>query len=140
MPNALRHEHAAITQQGIEDAGEATGESDDGHLFPAARSNAQGRGGAQVLCLGRATAEDRDGGLNQESAGARVAGLGDRAATLGLARAVLAGHEAETGLELMGVAEALGVIDRSEEGGDGANAGDRAQARHAGSWTARCSR
>jgi hypothetical protein len=30
--------------------------------------------------------------LNQEPAGARVAGLGDGAAALGLARAVLAGH------------------------------------------------
>ena len=47
---------------------------------------------------------------------------------------VLAGHEAEVGFELMRVAEAMRVVDRSEEGrrGDGADAGDRAQARHAG--------
>jgi hypothetical protein len=36
MPTALGLEHAAIAQQRIEDAGEATGEGDDGHLFPAA--------------------------------------------------------------------------------------------------------
>jgi hypothetical protein len=84
--------------------------------------------------LRRAAAEDRDGGLNQEPAGARVAGLGDRAAPLRLARAVLAGHEAEVGFELMRVVEALGIIDGGEEGGggDGADAGDGAQARHAG--------
>jgi hypothetical protein len=71
--------------------------------------------------------------LNQEPAGARVAGLGDRAPALGLARAVLAGHEAEVGFELMREAEALGVVDRGDEGGggDGADAGDGAQARHA---------
>ena len=60
--------------------------------------------------------------------------LGDWAAALGLARAVLAGHEAEVGFELMRVVEALRVVDRSDEGGrgDGADAGDRAQPRHAG--------
>jgi hypothetical protein len=36
MPDALGLEHAAIAQQRIEDAGEATGEGDDGHLFTAA--------------------------------------------------------------------------------------------------------
>jgi len=94
MPNALRLEHAAIAQQRIEDAGEATGEGDDGHLFAAARGDAQGPG-PQLLGLRRVPAKDRDRGLNQEPAGARVAGLGDGAAALGLARAVLAGHEAE---------------------------------------------
>ena len=44
-----------------------------------------------------------------------MAGLGDRAPALGLARAVLAGHEAEVGFELMREAEALGVVDRGDE-------------------------
>jgi hypothetical protein len=42
MPTALGLEHAAIAQQRIEDAGEGTGEGDDGHLFTAARRDAQG--------------------------------------------------------------------------------------------------
>ncbi len=42
MPNALGLEHGAIAQQRIEDAGEATGEGDHGHLFPAARRDAHG--------------------------------------------------------------------------------------------------
>ena len=130
-PDALGLEHAAIAQQRIEDAGEATGEGDHGRLFPAARRDAQGPG-PQLLRLGRTAAEDRDGGLNQEPAGARVAGLGDGAAALRLARAALAGHEAEVGFELMGVVEAPDVVDGGEEGGggDGADAGDGAQARH----------
>jgi len=110
MPNALGLEHAAIAQQRIEDAGQAPGEGDHGHLFSAARGDAQGPG-PQLLRLRRAAAEDRDGGLNQEPAGARVAGLGDRAPALRLARAVLAGHEAEVGFELMRVAPELGTID-----------------------------
>jgi hypothetical protein len=50
----------------------------------------------------------------------------------GLAGAVLAGHEAEVGFELMRVAEALGIVDRGDEGGGGdrAHAGDGAQAWH----------
>ena len=132
MPNALGLEDAAIAQQRIEDAGQATGEGDHGHLFSATRGDAQGPG-PQFFRLGRAAAEDRDGGLNQEPAGARVAGLGDRAAPLRLARAALAGHEAEVGFELMRMVEALGIIDGGEEGGggDGADAGDGAQAQHA---------
>ena len=63
-----------------------------------------------------------------------VAGLGDRAPALCLARAVLAGHQAEGGFELMRVAKALRIVDGGEEGGggDGADAGDGAQALHAG--------
>ncbi len=62
-----------------------------------------------------------------------MTGLGDRPAALRLAGAGLAGHEAEIGFEVMRVAEALGIVDRSEAGGggDGADAGDGAQARHA---------
>jgi hypothetical protein len=60
-----RLEHTAIAQQRIEDAGEATGEGDHGHLFSPARGDAQGPG-SQLLRLRRAAAEDRDGGLNQE--------------------------------------------------------------------------
>jgi hypothetical protein len=52
MPNALGLEHAAISQQRIEDAGEAAGEGDDGHLFAAARGDAQGPG-PQLLGLRR---------------------------------------------------------------------------------------
>ena len=61
-----------------------------------------------------------------------MARLGDRAPALRLARAALAGHQAEVGFELMGVVEALGIIDGGEEGGggDGADAGDGAQTRH----------
>jgi hypothetical protein len=44
MPNVLGLEHAAIAQQRREDAGEATGEGDRGHLFPPARGDAQGPG------------------------------------------------------------------------------------------------
>ena len=64
----------------------------------------------------------------------RVARLGDGATALGLARAVLAGHEAEVGFELMRVVEASDVVDGGEEGGrgDGTDAGDGAQPRHAG--------
>jgi len=64
----------------------------------------------------------------------RVAGPGDGAATLRLTRAVLAGHEAKVGFELMRVVEAPDVVDGGEEGGcgDGADAGDGAQPRNAG--------
>ena len=130
--NAVGLEHGAVAQEGIENPGEAASEGDDGHRFAAARGDPQGPG-AQGLGLGRVAAEEGDGGLNQEPAGARVAGLGDRTPALGLARAVLAGHEAEIGFEVMGVAEALGVVDSGEEGGggDGADARDGAQTRHA---------
>ena len=57
MPNALGREHAAIPPQRREDAGEATGEGDHGHLFPPARGDAQGPG-PQALRLRRAAAED----------------------------------------------------------------------------------
>jgi hypothetical protein len=69
----------------MEDAGEAAGEGDDGHLLAAARGDAQGLG-PQLLSLRRPPTEDRDRGLTQEPAGARVAGLGDGAVALGLAR------------------------------------------------------
>jgi hypothetical protein len=55
MPNALGLEPGAIAQQRIEDAGEATGEGDDGHLFAAARGDAQGPG-SQRLGLRRVLA------------------------------------------------------------------------------------
>ena len=64
MPNALGLEDAAIPQQRIEDAGEATGEGDNGHLFPTARGDAHGPG-PEVLRLRRAAAEDRDGRLKE---------------------------------------------------------------------------
>jgi hypothetical protein len=40
-PDVLGLEHAAIPQERIEDAGEATGEGNHGHLFAAARGDAQ---------------------------------------------------------------------------------------------------
>src|SRR5260370_17748254 len=109
-PNALGLEHAAITQQRIENAREATGESDDGHLFAAARGDAQSPG-PQRLGFQWVSAEDRDRGLNQEPAGARVTGLGDRPAALRLPGAVLAGHEAELGVAVLPGAGALRTAD-----------------------------
>jgi hypothetical protein len=99
MPNAPGLEHAAIAQQRIEDAGETTGEGDD-DVFTAARGDAQGPG-PQRLGLRRVPAKEGDCGLNQPPAHGRVAGLGDRTPALGLARAVLAGHEVELGIELL---------------------------------------
>ena len=117
-----------------------TGEGADGDVFVAARGDTQGTG-SQLLRLRRVSAEDRDGGLNQEPAGVRVAGLGDRVAVLRVAGAVLAGHEAEVGFELMRVTEALGVVDRGEEGGGvtGPTQGTERNRSTRGSWTARCS-
>ena len=51
-PSALGLEHTAIAQERIEDAGEATGEGDHGHLFPAACGDARGPG-PQLLRLRR---------------------------------------------------------------------------------------
>ena len=53
MSNALGLERAAIAQQRIEDAGEAAGEVDDGHLFAAARRDAQGQVLSSSACGGR---------------------------------------------------------------------------------------
>ncbi len=86
------------SEEGVQNASQAAGEGYDGDLFPTARRDASGPG-LQLLRLRGATAEDRDGGLNQEPAGARMGGLGDGASALGLARAVLARHEAEVGCE-----------------------------------------
>jgi hypothetical protein len=44
--------HAAIAQQRVKDAGEATSEGDDGDLSPAAGGDAQGPG-PQFVRLGR---------------------------------------------------------------------------------------
>jgi len=90
MPNAVGREHAAIVQQRIEDAGEAPGEGDDGELFAAAGGDAQGQVQSSSACDGRRR---------------RI-----ETAALGLAGAALAGHEAKGGFELMGVAEALGIV------------------------------
>ena len=54
-----------------------------------------------------------------EPARAAGAGLGDRPAALRVARTVLARHEAEIGLELVRVGEALDVVDDGDEGGGG---------------------
>ena len=55
-------EHAAIPEERREDAGEATGEGDDGHLLAAARGDAQGPG-PQRLGLRRVPAKEGDRGL-----------------------------------------------------------------------------
>jgi len=52
-PNALGLQHAAIPQQGIEEAGETTGEGDHGYLFSPARGEAQGPGCNVSACGGR---------------------------------------------------------------------------------------
>ena|SRR5215831_7919488 len=95
----------------------------------------------RVLAAGGPAAEDRERGLNEQPAHARGPGLGDRVAALRGARAVLPGHEAEVGFELMGVGEARDVVDGGEEGGggDGADAGTERRRGTRGSWTARCS-
>ena len=73
--------------------------------------------------------EDGDSGLNEQSAGAARPGLGDGAAALRVAGAELARDQAEVGLDLMGVAEALGIVEGSDEGGggDGPDGGHGAQ-------------
>src|SRR5262245_58350832 len=71
--------HAAVTQERIEDAGEAAGESDNGDVLAAAGRDVQGPG-VEGLGLGGATAEDGDRGLNEQPAGAARPGLGDGAA------------------------------------------------------------
>ncbi len=57
-------------------------------------------------------------------------GLGDGAAALSVAGAELARDQAEVGLDLMGVAEAVGIINGGDErsGGEGPDAGHGAQA------------
>jgi hypothetical protein len=120
--------HGPSRKEGVEDAGQAAGERDDGDLLAAAGRDAK-RPASQGVGRGRAAPRDGDGGLNQEPPHAGVAGLGDVATALGLARAALAGHEAKVRLDLVGVPEALDIIDGGDEGGGGdrADAGDGAQ-------------
>src|SRR5437867_5776129 len=122
-------EDGAVAEQRVENAGQAAGEGDDSDVLPAPRSDVEGPQ-AEGLRLWRAAPEDGDGGLDQQPAHPGVAGLGDVAAALSLARAELAWHEAKVRLDLVGVAEALDIVDRGDEGGGshGPNAGDRAQA------------
>jgi hypothetical protein len=124
--------HAVIAQERIEDAGEAAGEGDDGDGLAAAGRDAQGPG-AERGGLGGVATENGDGGLDEEPARAAGAGFGDRAATLGVPGAELAGDKAEVGLDLMSVAEAMDIIQGGDEGrgGDGADTGHGPQARHA---------
>ena len=117
-------EDAAVAQEGIEDAGEAPGEGDDGDVLAAAGGEAQGPG-PERLGVGRATAEDGDGGLDEEPARAAGADIGDGAAALRVTGAGLARDQAEVSLDLMRVAEALGIIQGGDEGGGG----DRADGR-----------
>ena len=70
--------------------------------------------------------EDGDSDLNEQPAGAARPGLGDGAAALRVAGAELARDQAQVGLDLMGVAEALGIVEGSDEGG----AGDRPDGGH----------
>jgi len=88
---SARLEEAAITEEGIEDAGQAAGERDDGDVLAAAGGDAQSPG-AEGLGLGGAAAENGEGGLNEQPAGAAGPGFGDRAGALGVAGADLARH------------------------------------------------
>src|SRR5262245_6436152 len=85
--------------------------------------------GVERLGLGGATAEDGDSSLDEQPAGAAGPGLGDGAAAPRVAGAELARDQAEVGLDLMGVAEALGIVEGRDEGGggDGPDGGHRAQ-------------
>ena len=78
-------------------------------------------------------AQDRHRGLHQQPAHAPMAGLGDPPSALALARAPLAGHQAQVGLDLMGAREAPGVVERGHERGgrDRPDAGDGPQPLHA---------
>src|SRR2546427_470613 len=76
-------EHAAVAQEGIEDARQAPGERDDGDVLAAAGGDAQSPG-PQRLGLGRAAAENGDGGLDEQPARAAGAGFGDGPAALTL--------------------------------------------------------
>src|SRR5712691_7176418 len=111
-------EDRAIAEQRIEDPGQAAGEGDDRDVLPAAGRNAEGPG-PERLGLGGPAPENRDGRLDEQPARAAGAGLGDGTAALRVARAVLARHEAEIGLELVRVGEALDVVDRGDKGGGG---------------------
>ncbi len=124
-----RIEGGAVAQERIEEAGHAAGEGHDGEMFAAARGDAE-RPGPERLGLGRSAAEDGDGDLNQEPAHPGLSCLGNGAAALRLPRAELARDEADGGFDLVGVTEALDVVDRGDEGdsGDGPDAGDGAQA------------
>jgi hypothetical protein len=102
-------EDAAVAQEGIEDAGQAPGEGDDGDGLAATGRDVQGPG-VECLGLGGATAEDGHGGLDEELAGAPGAGLGEGAAALRVAGAELAWDQAGVGLDLMGVLEALRIV------------------------------
>src|ERR671919_1273451 len=85
---------------------------------------------SECLGVGGPAPEDRDGGLDEEPARAAGAALGDGTTALGVARTGLARHEAEVGLELVRVVEALDVVDRGDKGGrgHGPDARDGAQA------------
>src|SRR5215831_20686610 len=91
--------HAAVTQERIEDAGQAAGEGDDGDVLAAAGRDVQGPG-VERLGLGGATAEDGDSSLDEQPAGAAGPGLGDGAAAPRVAGAELARDQAEVGLDL----------------------------------------
>jgi len=79
---------------------------------------------------GGPAAQEGDGGLNQEPAGAWRPGFRDGAAVLRVARAALAWPEAEVRLKLVRVVKAPDVVDRGDKGGggDGPDAGHGAEA------------
>ena len=82
-------EHAAVAQERIEDACQATGERDDGDVLAATGRDAQGPD-LERVGLGRAAADNGDGGLDEQPARAAGTGLGDGAAALSVAGAELA--------------------------------------------------
>ena len=94
--------HRSIPEERIENAGQAAGERDDGDVLASARGDAQGPG-PEGLGRGGRRRRIETRRLDEQPANTRVARLGDGAAALRVARAVLAGHEAEVGFELMRV-------------------------------------
>ena len=71
---------------------------------------------ADQLAAGPVGAAVMPGGLDQQSARVRVAGLGDRALAAALARGVFAWYQSEVGAD-RGAVEALPVADRIEAPG-----------------------
>ncbi len=63
-------EYAAVAQEGIEDARQATGERDDGDMLAAPGRDAQGPD-LERVGLGRVATEKGDGGLDEQPARGR---------------------------------------------------------------------
>src|SRR6266436_3925770 len=132
--------HCVIPEERIENAGQAAGQCDDGDVLAPARGDAPGPG-PERLSRGGPAAQDRERGLNEQPAHAGVPGFGDGAAALRVARAGLAGHEAEIGFELMRMGErpTSSMAARKAAAVTGPTLGTERRRGTRGSWTARCS-